>query len=183
MVLVHLAEGFEEVEALMVVDVLRRAEIQVNMVSLIDKLQVKGAHGIVVQADKVFEDVDYEHAEMLVLPGGMPGTSNLNLHSGLKHQLTNFVHQNKWIAAICAAPMVLGDMKLLKGQTAVCYPGFEMHLKGARLVDQAYVVSGQFITGQGVGVADKFALAIVKVLKGEKLATQLAEKMLIHDFS
>ncbi len=182
MVYVHFADGFEEIEALMVIDVLRRAEVDVRMVSVSDSLTVTGGHGICVQTDLKFEDADYEFCEMIVLPGGMPGTKNLYAHQGLKNQILKFDDEGKWLAAICAAPMVLGELGLLKNHKAVCYPGWEKHLLGAELTEEPYVVSGNIITGRGVGVADLFALGIVKVLKGEENAISLSHKMLVEGF-
>lgn len=183
MVYVHLAEGFEEIEALMVVDVLRRAEIEVQMVSLVEGLHVTGSHDICISADIMFEDADYDGCEMIVLPGGMPGTMHLNKHIGLKMQINTFHQQKKWLAAICAAPMIIGEMGLLKDEKAVCYPGWEKHLIGAEFKNEPTVVSGKFITGRGIGIADLFALEIVRNLKDTETAAQVGKKMLVRNLT
>lgn len=180
MVLVHFAEGFEEIEAITAVDVLRRAGIETLMVSLTGTLDVTGSHGISVKTDLLFEDVDYNKAEMLVLPGGLPGAHNLRAHKGLEKQLLSFGEQGRWIAAICAAPYVLGELGLLNGKMATCYPGFEKHLKGAETLYEEAVIADNIVTGQGAGPAMKFALKIVEALKGKDLAEELAQKMLVR---
>ena len=117
-IFIHLADGFEEVEAITPVDVLRRAGCEVVIVSVTGKKEVRGAHGITVLADRLFEESDYEHADMILLPGGQPGSDNLNRHEGLKKQIIVFHEQDKMIAAICAAPLVLGSAGVLKGKKA-----------------------------------------------------------------
>lgn len=131
---VHLADGFEEIEAISIIDVLRRADLDVIVVSVTRKAEVTGAHQIKVMADILFEEVDYDDVSMIVLPGGMPGAANLDAHSGLKSQIRKFVAENKPLAAICAAPLVFGNLGILEGEQAVCYPGFEKYLKGAAVL-------------------------------------------------
>ena len=116
---------------------------------------------------------------MIVLPGGMPGAKNLKTHSGLRDQIQKFNISGKPLGAICAAPMVFGDMGILKNKTATCFPGFEGQLTGANVTGAEVEVSGNVITGKGPGVAIKFALEIVKTLKGEALAAQLAEDLIM----
>lgn len=178
MVLVHFAEGFEEIEALTTVDILRRAEIETLMVSVTERLEVKGAHDISIITDILLEDAPYEKANMIVLPGGMPGTKHLNQHIVLKHLIKEFA-QNKRVAAICAAPQILGKMDLLQGKKAVCYPGNEQYLKGAEVLQIPVVTDGNITTGRGAGPASAFALEIVKVLKGEEAAKEVAKKILL----
>ena len=172
--LVHLASGFEEIEAINIVDVLRRADIDTKMVSINNELQVTGAHGIEVSADILMNDADYSSADILILPGGMPGTKNLAECPELLNKLQAHHDNGKWIAAICAAPLVFGRMGLLKGKTATCYPSFEPELIGATLSDEKVVVCENIITGKGPGVTIDFALEIVKLLKDEDFAAQLA---------
>ena len=124
-VVVFLADGFEEVEGLTVVDLLRRAGAVVETVSVMGKLQIDGAHGIQVEADELFEKAFFDDAELLVLPGGMPGTLHLKEHKGLADLLCKFNEKGKRIAAICAAPTVFGALGLLKEKAACCYPGME----------------------------------------------------------
>jgi len=177
---VHLAEGFEEIEAVSIIDVLRRARLDVTTVSVTGKKEVTGSHNIPVVADKLFEEVNYDDIEMIVLPGGMPGASHLNEHEGLKKQIKAFADDDKPIGAICAAPMVLGELGLLEGKKAVCYPGFEKHLKGATVLKEPTLQCENIVMGRGAGVAIKFALKIVEFLEDKKVAEKLAEVMLVE---
>jgi 4-methyl-5(b-hydroxyethyl)-thiazole monophosphate biosynthesis len=176
---VHLAEGFEEIEAISIIDVLRRADFSVQTVSIGESLEVRGAHDIVVVADILFKDVDYASIDMLVLPGGMPGSTNLRSHSGLREQILNFNDTQKALGAICAAPMVFGALGILKNKNATCYPGFEEELHGAIITGEDVEVAEHIITGKGAGVALKFALKIVAEFKGEEYANDLASKMIV----
>jgi 4-methyl-5(b-hydroxyethyl)-thiazole monophosphate biosynthesis len=177
---IHLAEGFEEIEALTIVDVLRRAEIPSIMISVTGKLEVKGAHGITILADILFENADYSEAVVLILPGGMPGSKNLNAHEGLKKKLKEFHDRGERVAAICAAPLVLGGLGILEGIEAACYPGYEDQLTGAKLRYDPAVKSGRIITSRGPGTAFDFSLTIVEDLKGKEAADQLARNMLVQ---
>jgi len=177
---VHFAEGFEEIEALTVVDVLRRADIPVLMVSVTNKMLVTGSHGIPVQTDVLFENANYAEAEILILPGGMPGSKNLNSHSGLKEKLMEFNDKGLKLAAVCAAPMVFGQLNILNGKKAVCFPGYENDLLGATVLYDPAIKSGNVITGRGVGAALNFALEIVLDLKGQETADKLAKAMLVE---
>ncbi|MCL3779431.1 DJ-1/PfpI family protein [Prolixibacteraceae bacterium JC049] len=179
-VFVHLATGFEDVEAISIIDVLRRAEIDVTTVSINEDKTVLSAHNVPVIADKLFTEVDYNEADMIVLPGGLPGATNLDEHEGLKAQIKAFDEAGKGLAAICAAPMVFGHLGLLKGKEAICYPGFEEHLEGATVTDAPAVEADHIITGKGPGTALLFSLKIVEKLKGAKLAQQLKAGMLIN---
>ena len=127
-VYIFIADGFEEIEALTVVDLLRRAAIEISMISISGVIEVKGAHNISVLADALFEETDFNDADLLVLPGGMPGTTHLMEHEGLSNLLKEFHKKNKNLAAICAAPSVLGAKGILAGKRATCYPGFESKL-------------------------------------------------------
>ena len=178
--MIHLATGFEEVEAITIIDVLRRANLNVVTVSVTGNRKVTGAHQIPVEADVLFEEANYTSASMLILPGGMPGTSNLMNHQGLKDQLKNFNDNKKPIGAICAAPMVLGSLGILKGKKAVCYPGFESKLTGASVLQVPYITDGNIITGKGVGAALDFSLEIVRILKGEALAAELRTALVMN---
>lgn len=178
--LVFFADGFEEIEALTIVDVLRRADIPTLMVSIAPGLEVSGAHGVKVMADVLLSDVDTSEAEVLILPGGQPGADNLNAREELKIQLKEFADEGKPVAAICAAPLVLGGLKLLEGKEAVCYPGFEDKLLGAKLKYDPAVKSGNIITGRGPGAALDFSLLLVEELKGKEAADSLARGMLVQ---
>ncbi len=179
-VYVFLADGFEEIEAITPIDVLRRAEVDVTTVSISDKREVKGAHHIPITADKIFKTCNFSDADLLILPGGMPGTLNLNKHDELKKLLIEFSNRGKLIGAICAAPLVLGEQGLLQNKNATCYPGFEHQLTGARHTGSPLEVAQNIITAKGVGAAMKFALQLVMMLKGEALANDLAKKMVIE---
>ena len=172
---VMLADGFEEVEALTAVDLLRRAKIYVDTVSITDDFTVHGAHGINVQTEDLFDEVDFSETDMIVLPGGMPGTTNLKEHEGLKKVLLRFAEEEKYIGAICAAPTVLDEIGILQGKRATCYPGVESQIKDAILTRTPVMREGNIITGQGVGTAIDFALKLVEVLAGEEKAKEIAE--------
>jgi len=178
---VHLTEGFEEIEAISIIDVLRRAELSVTTISMTENLVVTGSHGIKVIADKNFSDVNYDLIDMIILPGGMPGAANLNDHLGLREQILNFNESNKLLGAICAAPLVFGNLGILKDVNATCYPGFENQLHGAIVTHENVEVSDNIITAKGAGVAVHFALKIVEILKGGELAKKLAEKMIVKN--
>ncbi|MDR3295476.1 MAG: DJ-1/PfpI family protein [Clostridiales Family XIII bacterium] len=178
MVYVHLADGFEEIEALTVVDVLRRAGVNVRTVSIMKDLTVTGAHGVPVVADALFEDAGYEPCEMLILPGGGPGTKRLLEHEGLKKALLDFAAAGKWIAAICAAPMVLARNGLLDGRNATVYDGMEGELAKARYTKEPVVRDGNFITSRGPGTAIPFALALAEILAGKEAADKVKGDLL-----
>lgn len=171
---VFLADGFEEIEALTVVDICRRAGILVEMVSVQDGKIVEGSHGIRVDADMLFEDMDFDSLDMLVLPGGMPGTRNLEAHKGLMEQLDAFYREGKYVAAICAAPTIMGHRGILKGRKACCYPGMENELDGAEVVYEPVAISEHVITSRGMGCAIPFGLAVTAVLCGKEKAEELA---------
>ena len=185
MILVHLAEGFEEVEAVTVLDILRRAGLDARFVSLAGEengKRVRGAHGITLEADFLFAEADYQDCEMIVLPGGMPGTLNLAKHKGLAEQVRIFAEsgdKGKYLAAICAAPMIPGELGLLKGKMATIYPGMEEHLKEALLMKNRVVVDGNIITSKGPGTAMEFAVELAAILKGKETAEKLMEDLLM----
>jgi protein deglycase len=174
-----LAAGFEEVEALTPADVLRRAGYKVYLVSTTGAPNIKGAHDIVVKTDIFLDDINIDEATMLLLPGGIPGTTNLFANEKVKSIVQAFYDRGKWLAAICAAPMILGELNLLKDKRATCYPGFERHLHGAYYVDEATVTSGKIITGRGIGAAMDFSLEIVKNLSDEATALEMKKKMVV----
>ena len=177
---VFLAEGFEEIEALTPVDVLRRAGLSVKTVSVMDKYIVTGAHGVPVLADVMFDEVFAEDVEMILLPGGLPGATNLDAHEGLSGMILNFAKAEKPLAAICAAPLVFGNRGLLEGKKATCYPGFETYLKGAQYTAALVEKDGNFITGKGPGAAMEFAFAIVEKYCGAGMVSELKKGMMIQ---
>lgn len=174
---IFLADGFEEIEALTVVDLLRRAGIDISMVSVMGRKDVTGSHRIKVEADEVIEDAGFDDVDMLILPGGMPGTSNLFGCEALKEKIREFNDNNKLLAAICAAPTVYGRMGLLEGKKACCYPGCEGDLKGADVQTTEVTKDGNFITSRGMGTAIPFGLAIIKQFQGKEAAASMAEKI------
>ncbi len=179
MVYVHLADGFEEIEAVTIIDVLRRAGIDVKTVSVADGKAVRGAHDIPVGADLLFREANYDSCEMIVLPGGMPGTTNLAAHEGLTDQLRTFARKGKWLAAICAAPSILGDLNLVEGRHVTSYPGYEEHMTGAEYRDDRVVRDGNFITSRGPGTALEFSLELVSVLKEDQTVRSLRNAMIL----
>ncbi|MBR1631096.1 MAG: DJ-1/PfpI family protein [Paludibacteraceae bacterium] len=172
MVYVFLADGFEEVEALTPIDLMRRAEIEVRTVSIMNRREVVGAHQVPVVADELYGQSDYDGAELLLLPGGMPGTTNLGQHEPLCQILRSHNAKGGLLAAICAAPSVLGRLGLLEGKQATCYPGFEDAL-GNSHVDDYVVCSDNVITARGAGVSVDFAHAIISRLRGVQAADQV----------
>ena len=179
-IFVFLADGFEEIEALTPVDVLRRAGLSVQTVSIMDKQVVAGAHGVPVLADVMFADVNTEDAEMILLPGGLPGATNLDAHEGLGQMIQDFAQEEKPLAAICAAPLVLGNRGLLQGKKATCYPGFETYLQGAEYTAALVEKDGNIITGKGPGAAMEFAFAIVEKYCGIDKVNELKQGMMIQ---
>ena len=167
MVYVLLADGFEEIEALAPVDLMRRAGLKVVTVSVNDNADVMGAHGISVKADALIGDIsDCKGVELLMLPGGMPGTKNLDASPCVHRLIDSAVQYGARIAAICAAPMILGKRGMLAGKQAVCYPGFEEYLAGAEISDKRVVSDGNITTGKGAGAAVEFGLELITLLCG-----------------
>lgn len=178
-VMVFLADGFEEIEGLTVVDLLRRAGSEVVTVSVMGRKEIRGSHEIQIQADELFEDMEFVRGDVLVLPGGMPGTLHLGSHRGLGALLEKWNEMGERIAAICAAPSVLGDLGILEGKEAVCYPGFEDRLAGAHTSDRAVVTDGNVTTSRGLGTAIAFASELISLLHGEEKALEI-EKSVIY---
>lgn len=175
---VCLADGFEEIEGLTVVDLLRRAGVCVTTASITGKLSVQGSHDIFVQADKLFEEIEFEEMEMVVLPGGMPGTLHLEAHEGVRGVLKQFYEEKKYIAAICAAPSILGKMGMLEGRKAASYPSKEQELIGAKVVREAVAEDDFIITSRGLGTAIDFSLALITRLVGAEKAAEVQESII-----
>lgn len=175
MVYVFLANGFEEMEALAPVDLLRRAGVEVFTVGVGSDMIVS-SHNIPIKTDTTVDKIVLnDELEMIVLPGGMPGTLNLEANSVVQSSIDYCVENKKYVCAICAAPSILGHKGLLKGRNAICFPGFEEDLCGA-IISEKYVVSdGNFITARGAGVAVDFGLEIVKALGGSELSNKIRE--------
>ena len=173
-----LANGFEEVEALTPVDVLRRAGIEVRTVSITGSEFVKGAHNVIIKADKVFDECKFDDADLLILPGGMPGATNLNDHQGLRNLLVEHNLRHKKIAAICAAPLVLGGLGLLKDKKATCYPGFEIYLTGAEYTAELVTVDANITTGEGPAASFEFAYTLLRQIAGSQHVEPIKEGMM-----
>lgn len=165
MVYLHLANGFEEIEAVTVADILRRGGVPIETVSMQPQLEVTGGHRITVKADLLFEEADYESCEMMIFPGGMPGTTNLLNHRELMETMVRHAFSGKPVAAICAAPMLFGQTGLVAGKRATIFPGMEDQLTGATVSSDRVVIDGNIITSKGPGTAMEFALALVGFLK------------------
>ena len=174
-----LATGFEEIEAIATIDILRRGGVELTTVSITGDLTVLGVHQIPVTADRLFEDTDFIDGDAFILPGGGPGSHNLNANEALKNLLACRNEKGKLIAAICAAPLVLGGLGLLEGKKAICYPGMESYLTGAIITDQPTVTDGNTITGKGPGFAFDFALTILAALQGQETADSVASDLLL----
>lgn len=170
---VFLADGFEEIEGLTVVDVLRRAGVDTVTVSVMGRKEISGSHGIPVGADDVFEKLDMSDADLLVLPGGMPGTLHLKAHEGLRELLVTADREEKYLAAICAAPSVLSELGMLKGRKACAYPSFEKTLDCAEVLKVPVVTDGHITTGRGMGAAIPFALRLTEILCGKEKAEEI----------
>ncbi|MCR5824056.1 MAG: DJ-1/PfpI family protein [Lachnospiraceae bacterium] len=172
------AEGCEEIEALTVVDLLRRAGMETDIISLTENKAVTGSHNIVFGTEKRFEEVNMEDYDAVVLPGGMPGTNNLATHTGVCSTVKSFAESGKLVAAICAAPSVLGALGILEGKKATCYPGFEKNLNCASARTDRVVADGNVITSRGMGTAIDFGLAIVEYYSDKTVADDLAASIM-----
>ena len=164
MVYIHLATGFEEIEAVTIGDILRRGNVPVQYISLTGSQLVSGSHGIALQAELTWESADYENCSMIALPGGMPGTRHLAEHQGLLERIREFHSQGKWVTALCAAPLVLAEAGILKGKKATIYPGMEEELGDALVREERVVRDGHIITSRGPGTAMEFALALLEAM-------------------
>ncbi len=176
---VFLADGFEEVEAIAPIDLLRRGGMNVTTVSIMGRTTVHGAHNIDVEADTVFEKFDFTGVDMLVLPGGGPGTKNLKAYTPLLEKVKEFDAAGKYIAAICAAPTIFGMLGLLQGKKATCYGGMEGELTGAQAVKDAVVVDGHIITSRGMGTATQFGLKLLEIFTDKATADQMAATVMV----
>ena len=179
MIYVFLAEGFEETEALAPVDMLRRAKADVQTVGITGETVV-GSHGIPVKADIVPDQMCLDaRLEMIVLPGGMPGTLHEEASEAVQQAIAYCIKQDRWIGAICAAPSILGHLGLLAGKTAVCYPGFEKDLTGAKIGTHGVERDGKIITARGAGVAVSFGLALVEAVMGAEVSKKIRASIVL----
>ena len=174
---IFFATGYEEIEALTVVDILRRAGEEITMVSIIDERRVTSSHGVEVTMDKVLSEVNFDETDVIVLPGGMPGTKNLEACEALMEQVDAFVKAGKTVAAVCAAPSILGHRGHLKGKKACSFPTMESQLEGADVKQEPAVIDGNIITGRGMGAAIPFGLAILEKLQGKEAADAMGKSI------
>ena len=179
MIYLFLAEGFEEIEALTPVDVLRRAGLEVKTVAVGTSKTVKGSHGIEVVADVLESELGNDVPEAIILPGGMPGTINLEKSAIVIDTLMRAMINGSLVCAICAAPSILGNCGYLKSKKATCYPEFEEYLDGATFTNERVVRDGSIITAKGMGCAAEFALCIVEALLGKEKADEVAHSAII----
>lgn len=181
MVYLFLANGFEETEAICPLDMLRRAGADIRTVAVgTDTLAVRGSHGITVVADISESELDASDVEMVILPGGMPGADNLFASETVRTTLAKAKNANAYIAAICAAPYILGRLGYLRGKNAVCYPGFEDRLEGANVNSAPVVTDGNIVTARGAGAAMQFGLALVAALCGKDKADAVARAVIYN---
>lgn len=179
MIYEFLANGFEDIEALAPVDILRRGGLDVRTVSITGSEFVESAHGVTVRADVTFEEAgDFSDADMLLLPGGMPGAMHLKLHDGVRAAVLAQAQRGGHIGAICAAPMVLGSLGLLQGRKATCYPGFESHLGGADYTADLVTVDGNIITGKGPAASFPYAYSILSFFVDAETVQGIKEGMM-----
>lgn len=177
-----LANGFEEIEALAPLDILRRGGVDVKTVSITGSDFVESAHGVTVKADLIFENTTgFGDADMLMIPGGMPGAANLNAHEGLRNLFLTHNEQHKLIGAICAAPMVLGSLGIVKGRKATCYPGFEKLLDGASYTAELVTVDDNITTGKGPTASFMYGFCILEQLTSKAVAEDVKAGMLINE--
>ena len=174
------ATGFEEVEALTVVDILRRGGVDCKTVSVTGDYDVTSSHAVTVRADLLFDEQDLNDGDMLILPGGIPGTPNLKAHAGLDQLIDRYHADGKYLAAVCAAPTVYGEKGLLQGKKATCYPGMEDGLVGADKQTDKVVCDGQFITSRGMGTCVDFGLTLLSKLTDENTARTIGEKIVYY---
>ena len=174
MIYIFLANGFEEIEALFPLDLFRRAGLDVTTVAVGESRTVTGAHGIPVIADVKGTELVLENPDAIMLPGGMPGTLNLENSAIVQNVIKAAVENEKLVCAICAAPSILGKLGHLNGRKATCFPGFEQYLEGAILTDERVVRDGNFITAKGMGCGAEFGLIIIEALLGKEKADEVA---------
>lgn len=175
---IFMADGCEEIEGLTAVDILRRAGMEVVMISISGKKEVRGSHGIAFLADALDTETDYEKLDAIVLPGGMPGTLRLGENETVNAVIRKFASEGKLVAAICAAPSVLGAAGILRGKKAACYPGFEEKLTGAMVSEEAVAADGNIITSRGMGTAIPFALEILRYFQGDVAAEEMKKSIM-----
>lgn len=175
---IFMADGCEEIEGLTVVDIVRRAKMEIVMISITGKREVTSSHQVTFLTDALAAEVDYDTLDGIVLPGGMPGTLNLQADETVNKVIRQFATEGRLVCAICAAPSVLGAADVLEGKWATCHPGFEEKLTGAKVEEKEVVVDGNVITSRGMGTAIPFALSLVSQMVSEEKAQELAQSII-----
>lgn len=180
--LIFFAEGTEECEMLIVVDMLRRAGLDIKIVSVTGNLNVTSSHGVTIKADQLVSEADFENARMIILPGGMPGTLNLKNCKALTDEILDFYKKGKYLAAVCAAPTILSSLGILKGRKATCFPGKveELKAEGADYEEVPVAVDGKIITSRGLGTTIDFAAAIITALESSEKADEIKKKIVYN---
>lgn len=171
------AEGFEEVEALMTVDLLMRGGVDVKLASITKEMEVAGSHGIRIGMDVTMDQVDFGEQDAVLIPGGMPGTLNLGNSPEVTRVLTEMHEAGKIVGAICAAPSVLGQCGILEGKKATCYPGFEDKLTGAEFTDEKAVIDGNVVTSRGLGTSMEFGFSVLELLVSKEKAEEIRKQI------
>jgi len=172
-----LADGFEEIEAVTLIDILRRANFDIKAVSVNKSLEVKGAHDISVIVDDIFDDVNFDNVDAIMLPGGSPGVPNLSTNQKVLDIVKKFYNEDKYLIAICAAPFVFEKAGILDGKKITCYPSWKDMIKSPEIVSDPVVVDGKIITAEGVGSAIEMGLKIVEIFSGKEISSELKEKI------
>lgn len=175
---IFFADGCEEIEGLSVVDICRRANIEIVTISIMGRTKVTGSHQIIFETDEIFENIDFKKLDGVILPGGMPGTKHLAAHAGVGQTIKEFAEKEKLVAAICAAPSVLGEAGLLKGKKAVCHIGFEEKLLGAEVLFEKVITDKNIITSRGMGTAFDFGIEIVKYFTNQEIVEDVKKHMI-----
>ena len=172
---IFMADGCEEIEGLTVVDIARRGGLDIETIAITDKTEVTSSHKVTFMTDTTKAQADFDSYDAIVLPGGMPGTINLGADATVVDTIKKFAAEGKLVAAICAAPSVLGENHILEGKKATCHPGFEDNLLGATWIEQPVAVDGNVITSRGMGTAIAFALEIVRYFKDDEAVDHIRQ--------
>lgn len=180
-VTVFIADGTEEVECLTIVDLLRRAGIDVRLISIMDTEKIVSSHKVTIIADGTFGTEDYSDSDMLFIPGGMPGTKNMLAHEGLKDLIVKFFNEGKKVAAVCAGPSVLGQAGILKDKKVTCFPGWEDKFECKEYTGALVETDGSVITGRGLGACIDEGLEMIRILKGEEAADDIKRRIQYPD--
>jgi len=181
-VTVFIADGTEEVECLTIVDLLRRAGVEVKLVSISDSKTITSSHKVTITADGIFSEENYDDQDMLFIPGGMPGVTNMLAHEGLKELIVKFNSEGKRLGAVCAGPAVLGQAGVLEGKKATCFPGWEDKLNCGQYTGSAFETDGLITTGRGLGCTIDEGLEIIRLLTDEDTALDIKRRIQHTDF-